>query len=304
MRVYNRDFCDNGNDYEKMWEFLINDYTDKEDGFIWTTGRLGDWKYGYWNESKCFPRFQRENARLWFNDFNVLVGFVISENGENDFTVFAKRGCEYLFAEMLGWLKENWSNRDGSLNTEVPEHYDVYIKALERAGFEKKELIAVTRQYVLSEKVNEKIVLDKDFIIKDFSDNPDCKSKAKLFKSAFEGSEEVSEFDLLKNEYTRECPCYNPELDLSVIDKNGVYVASCVAYVDYRNNYAEIEKICTHSEYRRMGLAEAVIRECFERLYARGIKHAYITGFSDEAKNLYNKLGAAKSRNWFKYELK
>lgn len=99
----------------------------------------------------------RNNAHLWLNDFEELVGFVISENGESDLTVFVKRGCEYLYSEMINWVKTNWSNREGVLNTEVHEYHNNYIQVLEEEGFQKKELVAVTRQYVLAEKVMEEV---------------------------------------------------------------------------------------------------------------------------------------------------
>ena len=129
--------------------------------------------------------------------------------------------------------------------------------------------------------------------------NYDLKGKALLYNNVWGSGGEVSQFVLLKYEYNRESPCFNPRLDLSVINGDGLHVSSCVAFVDYKTNYTEIEKICTHKEYRRKGLAEAGIRECFKRLYADGIKYVYITGFSEEAKSLYKKLGAIKSRKWF-----
>ena len=84
MRIYNRPFDEKQNDYNRMWEFLIQDYADKKDQFIWTIGRLGDWKYGCWNEQKCFPNFMRKNAQLWMNQ-EELVGFIISEDCDNGF---------------------------------------------------------------------------------------------------------------------------------------------------------------------------------------------------------------------------
>jgi GNAT superfamily N-acetyltransferase len=303
MRIYNRPFDENQKDYEKMWEFLVNDYADKKDQFIWTIGRLGDWKYGCWNEKKCFPNFMRKNAQLWFDNFNELVGIVISENCDSNFTVFAKRGYEFLYSEMIVWVKTNWGNREGKLNTEVHEfHYD-YIQAIEKEGFHRESLACITRQYKLSDKVTEGITLDDEFTIVDMFDNPDIKGKTLLYNNAWRNENSISEFDLLKYEYNRESPCFNPKFDLSVVNRNGIHVSSCVAFIDYKNNYAEIEKICTHNEYRRKGLAEAVIRECFKRLYKEGIQYAYITGFSTEAKNLYEKLGSIKSRNWFSYSM-
>jgi len=218
-----------------MWDFVVNDYTDKTDQFIWTIGRLGDWKYGLFNENKLFPSFMRKNAQLWLNNFDELVGFVISEDCNSGFTVFAKRGCEFLYPEMIR--------------------------------------------------------------------NPDLKGKAYLYCNVWRNLNEVSSFDMLKYEYNRESPCFNPKFDLSLVDENGRHVSSCVAFIDHKNNYAEIEKVCTHNENRNRGFAETIIRECFRRLYKDGIQYAYITGYSNAARNLYGKLGAVKSRNWFSYTL-
>ena len=303
MRICNRPFSEKQNDYEKMWDFLVNDYTDKTDRFIWTIGRLGDWKYGLFNETKLFPNFTRKNAQLWLNNFDELIGFVISEDCNSGFTVFAKRGSEFLYPEMIDWVKSNWNTRGDSLATEVHEYQDIYVEALLKEGFKKGEIIAVTRQYKLGDKVKEVARIEAGFHIEDMLNNPDLKGKAYLYCNAWRNLNEVSSFDLLKYEYNRESPCFNPKFDLSLVDENGRHLSSCVAFIDHRNNYAEIEKICTHNEYRNRGFAEAVIRECFRRLYKEGIQYAYITGYSNAAKNLYEKLGAVKSKNWYSYTL-
>ncbi len=300
MRVYNRPFDEKQNDFEKMWEFLVEDYTDKKERFIWTIGRLGDWKYGCWNERKCFPNFMRKNAQLWFNN-EELIGFVISEYGDREFNVLSKRGYEFLYSEMLKWLKYSWKDREGELSTRAHEYQEYYIQILEEEGFVLKGQDEVSGLYILSDKVKEEISLDSEFSIEDMLVHPDLKGKTLLYNNAWRNKNEVSEFDLLKYEYNRESPCFNPRFDLSVVNRNGQHVASCVAFIDYKNNYAEIEKVCTHSEYRRRGLAEAVIRECFKRLYIEGIQYAYIGGESTEAKGLYAKLGPVKSWKWFNY---
>lgn len=80
-------------------------------------------------------------------------------------------------------------------------------------------------------------------------------------------------------------------------------MSTCVGFYDPASKMAEIEKVCTHRHYRRLGLGEAVIRECFQRLKKRGIQKAYITGYSGEANGLYEKLGPCKHKQWFHYEL-
>ncbi|HYE09265.1 MAG TPA: GNAT family N-acetyltransferase [Patescibacteria group bacterium] len=266
-------------------------------------GRLGDWKYGIWTEEKYFPNFMRKNAHLWLNNFEELVGYVISENCDSSFSIFAKRGYEFLYPEMIKWVKINWSSREGNLTTEVHEHQNSYIQELEEEGFKQTELCCITRQYNLHDKAQEPVSIGAEFTIQDALVNPDLKRKSSLYNNAWGNKSTVDNLDLLKYEYNRENPCYYPKLDLSVVDKNGLHASSCVAFVDYKNNYAEIEKVCAHSDYRGLGLAEAVIRECFKRLNNEGILHAYITGYSTQALNLYEKLGAVKSKNWYSYTL-
>lgn len=304
MRIYNRPFTEQLNDYKKMWDFLVNDYADKTDQFIWTIGRLGDWKYGCWSEEKYFPSFMRKNAQLWLNGLDDLVGFVISENGDNTFAVFAKRGYEFLYVEMIIWVKNNWNKRGSSLSTEVHEYHDLYKKALLEEGFHEGELMAVTRQYKLQDKAVEGFQVENGFIVEDMLTNPDLKGKTLLYNNSWRNDNTVSQLDLLRYEYNRESPCFNPQFDLSLVDKNGLHISSCVAFIDYKNNYAEIEKVCTRNDYRKKGFAETVIRECFRRLYNEGIRYAYITGFETAANNLYEKLGPAKKRNWYDYRLK
>jgi predicted GNAT family acetyltransferase len=76
-----------------------------------------------------------------------------------------------------------------------------------------------------------------------------------------------------------------------------------VGFVDPLNNIAEIERICTHAEQRGRGYAFAAVRACFERLHGRGYARAYITGYSGEANNLYEKLGPVNRCRWLRYEL-
>lgn len=303
MKIHCREFDELKNDFARMWDFLIQDYADKKGYFIWTIGRLGDWKYGCWNEKKCFPNFMRRNAHLWFDNFDELIGFVISENCDNNFTVFAKKGYEFLYSEMLVWVKSSWKDREGKLSTQAHEYQNHYMQILEKEGFAKVGQNEIQRVYKLSDKVKEEIVLDDEFSIEDMLVHPDLMGKAVLYNNAWHNNCNVSSYDLLRFEYNRESPCFNPKFDLSVVNKNGIHVASCVAFIDYKNNYAEIEKVCSHDEYRRRGLAEAVIRECFKRLYNEGIEYAYIGGSSNEAKSLYDKLGSVQSWKWFDYSL-
>jgi len=90
-----RPFDDTQQDFEKMWCFLQQDYAQKQDRFTWLVSRLGDWRYGLWNEKKYIPTFFRDYAQLWVDSFDQLVGFVLSENGDNIFFIFTARGMKF-----------------------------------------------------------------------------------------------------------------------------------------------------------------------------------------------------------------
>ena len=299
-----RPFDLKGNDFEKMWRFLQEDYARKQERFIWHIGRLGDWQYGLWNEQKCIPTFFQKHAQLWLDDFERLLGFVIDEGGDNIFFIFTLTGYEYLYPAILDWTIEHWGPRPAALVTEVHEMQTAELVELERRGFHSRGAVAVTREYDLREKMNEPARLPAGYKIVNMAENGDYPGKARLFKDGFSSSNEVSEFDLLKFEYSRENPAYDPALDFSVLAPDGVHTATCVGFADPANRAAEVEKVCTHRGHRRLGLAEAAIRTCFQRLAQRGIERAYITGYSGEAKSLYEKLGPCRRKEWFHYELK
>ena len=302
MFVTNRAFDSARNDFEKMWRFLQQDYAEKQERFVWLFSRLGDWKYGLWNEKKYIPSFFRDHAQLWVDRFDRLLGFVLSEDGGNIFFIFTYPGYDYLYADILDWTIEHWQPRYGTLKTEVHEYQDSALAILESRGFTRAGVVAITREYDLLAKQDEAVSLKPDFRIVDMATNANYHGLAQLYKNAFEGQDEVSEFDLLRFAYSRESPAYDPALDLSVVTADGVHVSSCVGFYDSGYGFAEIEKICTHSQYRRQGLGEAVVRDCFSRLKQRGITRAYITGYSTEANGLYEKLGPCRHKQWFHYE--
>jgi ribosomal protein S18 acetylase RimI-like enzyme len=303
MIAHTRPFDPDRHDFEKLWRFLQQDYARRKDRFVWLVSRLGDWKYGLWTERKYLPSFFRDHAQLWVDGFDQPIGFVLSEDGGNIFFIFTLHGYDYLYTEILDWTVQHWRPRYATLKTEVHEYQREALAKLESKGFRSLGVVADSRQYDLLEKWDEPARLDPGFRVVDMSENTDTRSKGLLYANGFGNQDQVSEFDLLRFEYSRENPAYDPALDLSVLTPAGMHVASCVGFVDPANGVAEVEKICSHSQYRRQGLAEAAIRECFHRLSARGIRQAYITGYSTEANGLYEKLGPCKHKQWYHYEL-
>ena len=304
MKVITRAYDPDSDDFKKLCQFIIQDNHAKKEYFVFQLGRIVDWKYGLWKSDKYFPNFFRKNAQLWIDYFNELAGFAISENGDNMFTIFVKDSCAYLYEEILLWVIDHWSNRDGALCTELTEVQSAQMRILEKYKFVSTGVSEVTRMYNLTGMETFEPVLEDGYKIVDMASHYDPIGLAKLKTNAFHNENTVSELYLLANEYVRESPIYKPEFDLSIVNAQGEYVAGCEAFIDYDNQVAEIERVCTHSAYRRRGLAKAVIQACFHRLRTHGIPTAFITGMSEEAINLYGRLEYAKEIHRINYEHK
>lgn len=301
MQIRNRTYNHKSDDFKRLCQFIIEDNRIKKEYFNWSLGRIVDWKYGLWHEEKLFPMFSSKNANLWVNYFDELVGFAISENGDNMFFIFVKDAYAHLSAEILQWVIAHWSTRKGGLLTEVTEVQTAQIRTLERFGFVSKGVCEVTRAFDLHDEIAQP-ALPEGFTFSDMAVNYDPVGKATLQVNAW-GNRSVTNLDLLACEYVRESPIYKPEFDLSILNPQGKHVAGCEAFIDYENSEAEIERVCTHSEYRRRGLAQAVILECFRRLNSVGIMRAYITGGSEATIDLYGKLGHTCEVKRIHYEL-
>lgn len=191
---------------------------------------------------------------------------------------------------MIEWVKANWNDKKGVFNTQVDENQIILMQALEKAGFKKGEANEVTRQYDLQNMDLTAPILPEGIDIKDMFAHPNIYGSILVGENAWHNRNEVSDFDVARYKFRRENPCYFPHLDIYAETKDRLVVANCNAFVDYKNNYAEIERVCTHNEYRNKGLAQDVIIECMRRLRDEGVKYAYIGGSSEAAINLYGKF--------------
>ena len=99
-------------------------------------------------------------------------------------------------------------------------------------------------------------------------------------------------------------PDYIDDYDLVVVSPEGVYVAYCVGWHETaREGAGYIEPVGTHADYRRRGFASAVIKECFRRMKANGIRTVEIaSGAEPNISNyLYDSLEPATKREVHKY---
>lgn len=300
MRTYHRNFIFESNDFENMCKFIIQDNSVKKDFFSWHIGRIVDWKYNLANLKRHFPDNFNNAAHLWFDYFHNLIGFVISEEMNNEYAILLKKEYSFLYPEIIGWIKSEWGSKYDLLVTQVVENETELIKALEDEGYKRNNCLEMTRVFDTS--------LYKDFCIEDSSvqfqsmlENGNYIEQAKLRRNAWAKTYN-EEIDLMIREYCRRSPIYNAKYDFVLVNSEGRHVSGCEAFIDYENNTAEIERVCTHSDFYNRGYAQMTLKACMRRLFENNIMTAYISGSYDKTIHLYGKLGHVKEYSRYSYE--
>jgi GNAT superfamily N-acetyltransferase len=302
-----RHYAEELGDFNRVARFLVEHNDHVRAYSTWCIGRFVDWKYGLYESKTAVPDFCRQNAQLWFDGFQELAGVAIAENGDADFAIITLAGYRFLFEGILQWVLDHWGERGPHLSIEVTELETAEARVLERFGFERAATF-YTQQFDLAQEPVARFALEDGFTIVDMFTHPDYLAQRILRDDAFSGRRFVSEEDLRREllfyNHLQEGPIYHPQTDLCVMAQDGRLVAGCEALIDARNAEADIERVCTHSSFRRRGFARAVIQECLRRLHEMGIRKAYITGYSTEAIALYASLGAGNERSSFIYQRK
>lgn len=308
MKTTHRNYSEEQGDFNRLAHFFTANPSLKRSDSTWCLGRIVDWKYGLYENKRAYAAFCNENAHVWFDGYGELVAFVVSENGDSGFHIATLPGYRFLYEELLQWLLEAWQERvttESLFSTEITEYQDWEMKILERYGFRSNHTF-FTRRFDLTGTLPSRVPLESGFIIVDMQSHPDYRAQGILRANAFEGKSAPTEEELnirLKY-YNHSCegPIYHAPTDLCVMAEDGQLVAGCEALINGHRLEADIERVCTHSDFRKRGFAKAVIQECLHRLRDLGIRDAYITGYSPGAIALYGSLGAADEFKSFLYE--
>jgi GNAT superfamily N-acetyltransferase len=272
-------------------------------------GRYVDWKYGLWSTKRAFASFCEENGHVWFDAFGEVAGFAVSESGDAGFSILTLEGYRFLYEEMMQWVLENWKRRvseQSRFATEITEFQDWERKILERYGFH-CELTFFTRRFDLTGELLPRLPLEPGFAIVNFKSHPDFRAQGILRANAFQKKSSLTEEELNERikffNYNMNGPLYHPDTDLYVMAEDGRFASGCEALINAPCLEADIERVCTHSDFRKRGFARVAIQECMYRLKEMGIHYAYITGYSPDAIGLYGSLGAVDEVRSFSYEM-
>lgn len=309
MKTTHRNYSEEQGDFHRLARFFTQNHANRRTHTTWCLGRLVDWKYARYQNKRAFANFCEENANLWFDGFDELAGFVICESGDATFNILTLDGYRFLYEDMLQWAMQTWKDHvtsESHFSTEVTEFQDWEIQILERYGF-RPDVTFFTRRFDLTKDLVPRFPLEPGFSIVDMKSHPDYRAQGILRAEAFQKKSHLTEEEMTERlkyyNYSISGPVYHPDTDLCVMADDGRFASGCEALINAPALEADIERVCTHSDFRKRGLARAVIQECLYRLKNMGIHNAYITGYSEAAIALYASLGAVDEVKAFFYEL-
>ncbi|OMF94812.1 GNAT family N-acetyltransferase [Paenibacillus sp. FSL R7-0337] len=284
MKTFNEKYLDTEENFNNVHAFLRK--------MVPLTGKLQTWefvRFEFWNRYEApkstDPNFMENNAHLWKNEAGEIIGLFISESGGSFFSLIVHPDDPQLAGEMVECTRNIWGEGKKKLNTDCYP-YGLEVQALLDQGFVQDSHIGNTRRYDLAD-TDYTLKLEEGFYIRSMAEGTDECAKSELIEQIFS----PDDVNVGNSDYWRkDLQSYRAELDFSVVDDKGRPVAFCFGFVDQDNEFAVIETIGTHPDYRQRGFGKAVVTACFLRLKEQGVTTAYITGFSAEANALYQSL--------------
>ena len=126
-----------------------------------------------------------------------------------------------------------------------------------------------------------------------------------LHRAAWSRPNAPSTYDRRQHDSVTAMPDFRYDLVPIVAAPGGALAAYCMSWWDSRSASVEIEPLGTHPDFRRKGLARAIVREVLRRSWALRATHVLVWGVSGnpEAKSLYESAGLSSRRVLRDYRL-
>lgn len=300
MKSHHRPFVYESSDFKRMCALVVRDNARKRESFVWHVARLVDWKYNLFNFKRRFPGNYAAAAHLWFNYYDELVGFVISEEFDEQFDILVLEEYEHLYPEMLLWAGSEWGKQYSQLITCAAETHVARISTLEQAGYQRTDNVEMIRIFDTARFCDHPYPT-APLSFQSMAENKNYDNQALLRRSAWPRRTEDPQTDAAIREYVRSSPIYDARFDFVLVDNSGAHLSGCEAFVDRTNNTAEIERVCTHPEHHNKGYSQMALRSCLRVLHEKHIATAYLTGWDDKTIHLYGKLGHVNEFTRFFY---
>lgn len=280
-------------DYAAMRNLLIAASADPLLRGYCTIGDL-DW----WRSIHADPDHIR-SAMLWFVE-GELAGFIWPSDTNADLLVHpAHRAVE---AAMLDYAETTLasSNDDNPPNVTTWSMTQDTVREvlLKQRGYTRTQSCLIFHTADLHRSIPAPD-MPPSFAIRAFAGEVEIEARVEVHRSAFHPSRMTVE----KHRRAMASPTYRQALDLLVIAPDGAPAAYCIVWYDEVNRFGVFEPVGAHQDYRRRGLAKAVLLYGQRRLQELGATTAHVcaTGGDNASTALYPAAGFAASDHIYQW---
>jgi ribosomal protein S18 acetylase RimI-like enzyme len=227
--------------------------------------------------------------RLWEDDAGEIVGWAVVVPRLGSFDVQSHHAD--VLHEALTWVETTLTN--AQIETELPEGDSLWTAIFRERGFapDPKALpYCVTARSL--EDVPPVPTLPAGFSIRAAAGVHEAAALLAVHASAFNSKGTVEQYATLM-----QSPGYAAEREFVVVAPDECFAAFTVTWHDERNSIGYFEPVGTHADFRRMGLARAVMIHAMHQMRAAGMRQAWVVHEAAEdnaaSAGLYARLGFA-----------
>jgi len=294
-------------DFLRVRDFLVGTFS--------LTARPLNWRLERWNYARYFItpllateglgapdmaayaaaiRLFNQSTGVWENARGDVVGVANIEHADRRHAgwgeAFFQRhpGYDFLLPEMLDFAEAHLCNQDhNELFIPIYDHDEAFLAVIQGRGYQRNDEYTLWDSVFTIEREPPDYTLPEGYRLQSMADDNDLERRRKAFGLGFNHLDPKDWPSLLSMQELQTSPDYRRELDLYIVAPDGEFVSFCIAWWDAHNRIASLEPVGTIAEYRRQGLARAVVLEAIRRVAALGAEQVFVG--SDQA--FYLSLG-------------
>ena len=284
-RSYNRD-----EDFTFITSFLSRTYTDTKSYQNWFPDRFENSHKQYANDIRIWEQTDDTTSPP-----KVTIIALANPESKNSYFIQIDPSYSFIEQEIIEWIEKHClknridSNKSETLRIISVEGNKSREKLLRKFGYQREEIAGYIRVRHLDSPIPE-FSCPKGFKIRNIEDLSDYTQVAALIRLIF-GHGEWFNTGIL--EEIAESSFYKKELDLVAVEPDGKIVSFCTFRMDPASKITNLEPMGTHPDYRRLGLAKALITEGLKRTMMFKPSLFYIGGAANTpaANQLYETTG-------------
>jgi mycothiol synthase len=225
--------------------------------------------------------------QIWEDARGDILGFVLlfPPYGGFELQLRPQEPGTALAAELLEWAEQHLPASDRR-STLANNHDAARIALLGEQGY-----VPDGEWLYLERPLNDSLPhahIPPGFVVRSLLDDQEAAARAIVLAAAFEAPPQPERYQ----QFMR-APGYARDLDIVAVAPNHRFAAFAMCWVDRDNQVGQFEPVGTAPEFRRQGLAQAVVAEGLRRMQQYGAKRAVVIAEAAEeaACELYASVG-------------